>query len=299
MFCKPCERLARGVSLACDVSRRRSVFQHAQVAVVASCISRVGAQSSYSEIGKSEAFDLWYVYGSITVYEIGGRAVSLVACYCPMAMSPLCPLAREVVQEHVGEGFTIVAHHLLVAVDELVEHVFKPVSPSLFKFGEECRCPVSAIHLITVVEKRVRERRVVFFKRFGYMAQIVCHGSGVEVVYHISLASWSGAFHLLSCPAFKQCDDPLSVILSFDGKTSHHLQLCKAFFLLWYWEFYVIDDYTAVDNSIYGESLACRLVDRHPRTAERPSCSCSHSGFNVKCTVFLFHNRKHLHPFRR
>ena len=68
--------------------------------------------------------------------------------------------------------------------------------PELF---EQPWCPVSPLHLVRVVEYRVRPCRPRRLERPVEAFEIVLHGHRVKMVYDESLAPWSRPLHFLPC----------------------------------------------------------------------------------------------------
>ena len=135
--------------------------------------------------------------------------MGLIAGDGPVPMCPGCPLVGEIGQQHIGQCLAVVAHHLCVAVYKLLQFVLQPIAPATGKLIEEGRGPVGTVHLVAVVEERVREGRAALCECLLDVLQVVRYGSGVEMVYHIAFSSRSRPFHQLASAAFVQCNQPL------------------------------------------------------------------------------------------
>ena len=77
---------------------RWCIFQHGEVGVVLAGLARIGTQAFDAKIRESEALDFRNIHRSITVNQIGGGTMCLIAGDGTMTMSPGCPLAGEVFQ---------------------------------------------------------------------------------------------------------------------------------------------------------------------------------------------------------
>ena len=214
-------------------------------------------------------------------------------------VGPFGPLLREVMEQHVAQGFTVVAYHHGIAIQELWELILQLVSVIFLEFRQEVRCPVGAIHLVAVVEEGVRIWSLRCHEGAVDVLQIIGHGSRVEVVDNVSFSARSGTLHLLSGAALIEGDDSFLVFFSFHRECLDDLQLGEFTFFLRHVEFYFHQFLLYIHDGIHEYRLACRLADRYPRTTERPSCTCSHIGFDAHLLVFLFHKLEHIHPFRR
>ena len=212
---------------------------------------------------------------------------------------PFGPLFGEVMEQHVAQGFTVIAYHHSIAIQELRELILQFISVIFLEFCQEGRSPVGAIHLVAVIEEGMRIWSLRCYEGAVDVLQIISHGSRVEVVDYIAFSSRSSTFHLLSGTALIEGDDSFLVFFSFHRECLDDLQLGEGTFFLWHVEFYLHQFLFHIHDGIYEHRLACCFADRHPRTTERPTCSCSHIGFNAHLLVFLLYKFEHVHPFRR
>ena len=202
-------------------------------------------------------------------------------------------------EQHVAQGFTVVAYHHGIAIQELWELILQFVSVIFLEFRQEGRRPVGAIYLVAVVEEGMRIWSLRCHEGAVDVLQIIGHGSRVEMVDNVSFSARSGTLYLLSGTAFVESDDAFLVLCSFYRERLDDLQLGEITFFLWHVEFYLHQFLLHIHDGIYEHRLACRLADRYPRTSERPSCAGSHIGLDAHLLVFLFHKLEHVHPFRR
>ena len=177
------------------MSGRWSIFQHGEIRIVLSRLAWILTQSLDSEVRKAESFDFRNVNGRITVDEICWRTMCLVSGNRTMAMCPLSPDGGEIVEEEVTESLSVVHHHLLVSVHELVKAFFETVTSSALEFLEEICGVVSFAHFIGIIEECMRIRRLCPLESLADMVEIILHAAAVEMVYHVALSSRSGAFH--------------------------------------------------------------------------------------------------------
>ena len=196
MLCQPRHRLAGRQQFAGDVGCTRRVFQRSAAAQRIQVKALVVAQTLDAEAVQVEVLRLGDVGLGIQVYQVAGRAVRLVASGGSVAVRPLCPLAGEVLLEHVRQRLTVVGIHLLVAVQQLVQVLVELIAAARLKLLKHLRRPVGLVYLIRVVEEavrpfgtRLRELRVEVF-------QVLCHGISVEIVDHQPLAAGRRTLHL-------------------------------------------------------------------------------------------------------
>ena len=298
MLRQPRECLTADKLFPRDMSRRRGIFQHTHVGEVFPGESRIGAQATNSEVGESETLYLRYVDSGIEVKEIGGRTVGLVADDDPMTMSPCRPLEGEILIEHVGQRLTIVANHLRIAVEELVEVVEKTVSAPFLKLIGQRRCPVCAVNLIAVVEERRGIRCATGRKSRVNMGQIVLDGILVEVVDDPSFAARSRPFHLLPGATDEECYNPLLAFFAC-GECPHGRQPTVRALFLRHGKVYSAHFYRLADDSIDKDGLTSALTQRHPRTAEGPSGAVVHIDLHGVAGSDLLRNPQGMHPLGR
>ena len=134
MLRQPGEGLTRRIGLAADMGCRGSVFQHGEVGVVLAGLARIGAQPFDAQIRESETFDLGDVDSGITVDEVGGRAVRLVAGDGTVAVGPGRPLVGEVLKEHVAKCLAVVADDFRIALLQEQEIVLQLIAAPLLEF---------------------------------------------------------------------------------------------------------------------------------------------------------------------
>ena len=202
-------------------------------------------------------------------------------------------------EQHVAQGFTVIAYHHSIAIEELWELILQFISVIFLEFRQEVRRPVGTIYLVAVIEEGMRIGSLRCHEGAVDVLQIIGHGSRVEMVDNVSLSSRCGTLHLLTGAAFIESNDSFLVFFTLYRESLDDLQFGEGTFFLWHVEFYLHQFLLYIHDSIYEYRLACCLADRHPRTTERPACSCSHIGFNAHLLVFLLHELEHIHPFRR
>ena len=212
---------------------------------------------------------------------------------------PFGPLFGEVMEQHVAQGFTVIAYHHSIAIEELREFILQFISVIFLEFCQEVRSPVGAIHFVAVIEEGMRIWSLRCNEGAVDVLQIIGHSCRVEVVDNVSFSSRSGTLHLLSGTALIEGDDAFLIFFSFHRESLDEFQLGEITLFLRHVEFYLHQFLLHIHDGIYEHRLACRLADRHPRTSERPSCTCSHIGFDAHLPVFLFHELEHIHPFWR
>ena len=202
-------------------------------------------------------------------------------------------------EQHVAQGFTVIAYHHSIAIEELRELILQFVSVIFLEFCQEGRSPVGAIHLVAVIEEGMRIWSLGCYEGAVDVVQIIRHGSRVEMVDNVSLSSRCSTFHLLSGTALIESDDSFLVFFTFHRECLDDLQLGEGTFFLWHVEFYLHQFLLHIHDGIYEYRLACCFADRYPRTTERPACSGGHIRLDAHLLVFLFHELEHIHPFRR
>ena len=202
---KPRERLGRGEGLARNMGSGGSILQHGNVAVVLLREARVGAKSLDAEVGESEALAFGYIDGSIDIQQIGRTAMRLISGDAPMRMRPPRPLGGEIFQEKLAQRLAVVAHHAAVSIGTervLLTHNryigLQVVAATLLEIGIEPWRPVRPIHLIGIIEHRMREQNLLMGKGCVEACQVVRHGITVEMINHQALSPRSRPLHLLT-----------------------------------------------------------------------------------------------------
>ena len=159
-------------------------------------LARVGTESLDAQVGEAETLDLGNIHCGVAVDEVGGRAMCLIAGDGPVGVRPGRPLLREVLKQQVAECLTVVAQDLCVPLLEHGQIVFEPIASALFKLFEQGGCPCGGLHLVRVVEERVRVGGVGAFESLLDVPEVVAHGLFVEMVDDPALATRGSALHL-------------------------------------------------------------------------------------------------------
>ena len=212
---------------------------------------------------------------------------------------PFGPLFGEVMEQHVAQGFTVIAYHHSIAIEELWELILQFVSVIFLEFRQEVRRPVGAIYLVAVIEEGMRIWSLRCHEGAVDVLQIIGHSSRIEMVDNVSLSSRCGTLHLLTGAAFIESDDAFLVFFTFHRESLDDLQFGEGTLFLWHIEFYLHQFLLHIHDGIYEHRLACCFADRHPRTTERPACSGGHIRLDAHLLVFLLNKFEHIHPFRR
>ena len=113
--------------------KRENGIDVREVGIVLAGLARIGAQPFDAQIRESEAFDLGDVDSGITVDEVGGRAVRLVAGDGTVAVGPGRPLVGEVLEEHVAECLAVVADDFRIALLQEREIVLQLIAAPLLE----------------------------------------------------------------------------------------------------------------------------------------------------------------------
>ena len=102
---------------------------------------------------------------------------------------PCCPLFCKVLEQHIAQGFTVIAYHYGIAIEELWELILQFVSVVFLKFCQEGRSPVGTIYLVAVIEEGMRIWSLGCHEGAVDVLQIISYGSRVEMVDNVSLSS--------------------------------------------------------------------------------------------------------------
>ena len=124
----------------------------------------------------------------------------LVANLDTMLMSPRHPLLGEILEQQVAQCLAIVSEHLIAIIycaQQFWKFCPEVVAATLLEFIEQRWCPVGFIHLITVVEERVRVGYPRFCKSSLETVEIMTDGLAVEMVHHPAFTARSSTLDLL------------------------------------------------------------------------------------------------------
>ena len=264
---QPGERLTTRQWFPRHMGCRRGILQHRHIAEVLPRLTRVGTQSLDAKIGESETLYLRDVDSGIEIQQVGRRTVRLVAHLDAMFVGPCHPLLGEILEQQVGERLAVVAEHLIAVVhhaQQFGQMLAQVVAAPLLEFIEERGSPVGTIHLVRVVEERVRVRDARRSEGLFETFQIVADGLTVEVVYDKAFTSGCGALYLLPRTAY---------VHGVGGITTYH--------------------------SVLEDGLARCLFQGDVRAAERPARTTVHVNLNTQRMSDVLYRLQRLHPMGR
>ena len=148
--------------------------------------------------------------------------MGLVAGERTPGVGPFGPRDGEVVEQHVRNGFPVVAHHSgnddgIADAQEFRQVIGQIVTPTRLEFSQEVLGPVGTVHFVGIVEEGMGPGGATFLKGLIVSFQKYLQGVFGQVVHDQTLTTWSGSFDLLERLSGKQ-DEKFAVLRDAEGE---------------------------------------------------------------------------------